>query len=182
MATTMQPFTGTYDLDHDHSTVQFAVRHQQIATFRATFGDVDVRLTADNGTIALDGRTRVESVSISTPAEFREHVVRSADFFDADTHPAISFRSTRVDLRDDGSATVSGELTIRGATRTIDAHGVYQPPRKDPFGNERAGLELQATIDRRNWDMNWQMPLPDGADALGWDVEITAQLELIKTA
>ena len=72
------------------------------------------------------------------------------------------------------------ELTIRGATRTISAHGTYQPTREDPFGGRRAGLELRVTVDRRSWDMNWQMPLPDGSDALGWDVEITAQLELIK--
>jgi polyisoprenoid-binding protein YceI len=181
MATAVKPFSGTYELDPAHSTVEFAVRHQQIANFRASFGDVDVRLTADDHTIQLEGGTRVKSVSIASPPEFREHVVRGADFFDADTHPVIRFRSTRVELREDGTAAISGELTIRGTTHAVDAQGVYQPPREDPFGNERGGLELQATVDRRSWDLNWQMPLPDGADALGWDVEITAQLELIKT-
>lgn len=179
MATTAQLFTGTYELDRDHSTVQFAIRHQQVSTFRASFGELDARLVADD-TIALEGHAAVESVSISTPAEFRDHVVRGVDFFDADAHPVISFRSTCIELRDDGTATVSGDLTIRGATCTISAHGTYQPPREDPFGNERGGLELRASVDRRSWDMHWQMPLPDGSDALGWDVEITAQLELIK--
>ncbi len=180
MATTVQPFVGRYELDRDHSTVQVAVRHQQVSTFRASFGDVDARLAADGDTIALEGQARVESVSIVEPPEFREHVVRGADFFDADAHPVITFRSTSVELGDDGTATVSGELTIRGATRLISAQGTYQPTREDPFGNYRAGLELYASIDRRSWDMNWQMPLPDGSDALGWEVEITVQLELIK--
>ena len=111
---------------------------------------------------------------------FRDHVVRGAEFFDADAHPIIAFRSTRVELGDDGSATVTGVLTIRGEARTITAHGTYHPPREDPFGSQRAGLELRTSMDRRTWDMNWQLPLPDGSDALGWDVEITAQLELIK--
>lgn len=182
MATTAQQLVGTYDLDPHHSTVQFAVRHQQIATFRATFDDVEAVLNAQNGRIALNGQTRVESVSITEPPEFRDHVVRSADFFDADAHPHITFRSTSVELRNDGAATVSGELTIRDTTHTITAHGTYYPVRQDPFGGYRAGLELRATIDRRSWGLSWQMPLPDGADALGWDVEITAELELIKKA
>jgi polyisoprenoid-binding protein YceI len=76
---------------------------------------------------------------------------------------------------------VTGELTIRGASHSVVAHGTYQPPTEDPFGTHRAGLELRATVDRRNWDMNWQIPLPDGSDALAWEVEISAQLELIKT-
>lgn len=181
MATTVHPFAGTYQLDRAHSTVQFAVRHQQISTFRASFGDVDARLTADGESIVLEGQARVETVSITEPPEFREHVVRGADFFDADTHPLITFRSTSVELDDDGTATISGELTIRGTTRTITTEGRYQPAREDPFGAHRAGLELRATVDRRSWEMDWQMPLPDGSDALGWDVEITAQLELVKT-
>jgi polyisoprenoid-binding protein YceI len=181
MATALQPFAGTYELDGDHSTVQFGIRHQQISTFRASFDGAEARLTAENGTIALAGEARVESVSIAGTREFREHVVRGADFFDADRHPVISFRSTSVELGEDGTAEVSGELTIRGATHRITARGSFEPPREDPFGNCRAGLELQAEIDRRTWDMNWQMPLPDGSDALGWDVEIGAQLELVKT-
>lgn len=180
MATTVQPFLGRYELDRHHSTVQFALRHVQVSLFRASFGDVDARLTVDDNGLALEGHARVESVSIVEPPEFREHVVRGADFFDADAHPFITFRSTSLELRDDATATVSGELTIRSVSRAITAHGTYQPTREDPFGNYRAGLELRASIDRRSWDINWQMPLPDGSDALGWEVEITVQLELIK--
>jgi polyisoprenoid-binding protein YceI len=181
MTTSVKPFMGVYEIDHAHSTVQFAVRHQQIAMFRASFRDFDARLTSDDDTIELEGQAQVESVSIAEPAELRDHVVHSGDFFDADTHPLITFHSTRVQLGDDGTATVSGELTIRGVTRTISARGRYQPTREDPFGGYRAGLELALVVDRRNWEMNWRMPLPDGGDARGWDVGITVQLELIKT-
>jgi polyisoprenoid-binding protein YceI len=107
-------------------------------------------------------------------------VVAGADFFDAGAHPLITFRSTDVELRVDGAATVSGELTIRGASSQVRASGVYQQPRQDPSGAYRLGLELRTTVDRRIWGMNWQLPLPDGTDAVGWEVEITAQLELVR--
>jgi polyisoprenoid-binding protein YceI len=178
MATAVHPFTGTYELDPHHSTFQFAVRHLSVSTFRASFADIDARLVADEDTISLEGRAFVESVSITQP-DFREHVVRGEDFFAADAHPLISFRSTSVELSDDGAATVSGELTIRGVSFPVAARGAYQPPTQDPSGTYRAGFELQATIDRRSWGMHWQMPLPDGGDALGWNVEITVHLELV---
>ncbi len=180
MATFVQPFIGTYELDRNHSMFQFAVRHMKVSTFRASFADIDARLTAEGDTIELEGRALAESVSIAEPPEFRDHVVRSTDFFDADAHPLIRFRSTSVELEDDGSAIVTGELTIRGISRSLTARGTYQPPTEDPFGGCRAGLELRATVDRRSWDMDWQVPLPDGGDALGWEVEITAQLELTR--
>src|SRR6266542_3757459 len=132
MATTVQPFVGTYELDRDHSTVQFAVRHVQVSMFRASFGDVEARLTAKDGTIALEGQARVKSVSIAEPPEFREHVVRGADFFDADTHPVISFRSSRVELGDDGTATASGELTVWARRTRSPRRGPISPRGKTP--------------------------------------------------
>lgn len=97
-------------------------------------------------------------------------------------HPELTFSSTDVELGGDGSAIVTGELTIRGIGRTIVAEGTYTAPARDPFGTERAALELHATVDRREWDLNWQLPLPDGGDAVGWQVELTAELELVRAA
>jgi polyisoprenoid-binding protein YceI len=179
--TTAAQLTGVYELDRTHSSVDFEVTHMQVSTFRASFADVDVRLTVENGTSQLEGRVVVESASIGDPPEFREHVVRSSDFFDADSHPEITFRSTSVDLHEDGTAAVAGELAIRGLSLPVTAHGVYSGPRTDPFGATRAGLELEATVDRRAWSLDWQAPLPGGGDALGWDVRIIARLELIRT-
>jgi polyisoprenoid-binding protein YceI len=151
-----------------------------VSTFRAWFGDVDARLIADASERRLEGAARAESISIVDPPAFREHVVRGADFFDADHHPEILFRSERVDLAENGTATVAGELTIKGLSRPITATGTYQRPVEDPYGSLRAALELRAVLDRRDWGMSWQQPLPDGTDAVGWDVELTVQLELVK--
>jgi len=90
------------------------------------------------------------------------------------------FRSTRVELAEDGGVAVDGELEIKGIARPVTATGTYQPPVEDPYGASRTAIELRTVVDRRDWDMNWQMPLPAGGEALGYEVELTVHLELIK--
>lgn len=178
---TAHPFTGTYDVDPVHSSVQFAVEHI-VSTFRASFVDIEGRLLVDDAAAVLTASAAAESVSITQPEDFREHVVNGDDFFDARVHPRLSFRSTRIDLHEDGSATVEGELTIRGVARPLTAEGSYRTPALDPFGAERAALRLRASVDRRDWNLGFQLPLPDGGDAVGWEVELTADLELVRAA
>ena len=182
MSTATQPLSGTFVADPHHSSFQFAVKHMKVATFRAGFGDVEARLLAGDDGLALEGSAKVESVSVTTPPELREHLVNSTDFFDAGSHPEITFRSTDVDLAADGTATVEGELTIKGITKPITATGTYQEPVQDPYGGTRTALALTATLDRREWDMSWQAPLPSGDDVLAWDVTLTVELELIQQA
>ena len=179
MAIAVQPFAGIYKLDRNHSSFQFSVHHLGLSTFRASFADIDARLVAEDDTLALVGNARADSISIVEP-DFRAHVVHGADFFEADTFPLVVFRSTRIELGDDRSAAVVGELEIRDVSRAVTATGTYSPTITDPFGVSRAALELRATIDRRDWEMHWQLPIPDGGDALGWEVEITADLELVR--
>jgi polyisoprenoid-binding protein YceI len=180
MAVVTQPFQGVFTADPDHSSFLFAVQHMKVSSFRASFSDVDARLQGDDAGVRLAGSARVASISITNPPEFREHVVRGEDFFDADRHPEISFRSERIDLREDGTLTLEGELTIKGLTRPLTATGRYQPPVDDPYGNVRAAIELTATVDRRDWNMGWQMALPKGGNVLGYDVELVVHLELVK--
>jgi polyisoprenoid-binding protein YceI len=151
MEVTTDPLAGVFDADRTHSAFQFAVRHMKVSTFRASFRDVDARLIGQASGLRLEGTAGVESISISGPPEFREHVVRGADFFDADNHPEILFRSERVELAGNGAATVEGELTIKGFSRPITATGTWERPVEDTFGALRAALELRAVLDRRDW-------------------------------
>lgn len=182
MATAIKTADGIYELDKTHSTVQFAVRHVGVSSFRASFGEIDARFALEHGSAKLEASAVVGSVSIVDPPEFREHVVRGDDFFAGDAHPLLTFRSTSIELDADGRATVSGDLVLRGISAQVGATGTYVAPTEDPFGGTRVGLELEATIDRRTWGMGWQMPLPNGGDALGWEVAIAAHLELIKAS
>jgi polyisoprenoid-binding protein YceI len=173
-----QPFSGTYRADPAHSSFAFSVRHSGVYTFRGSLSDVAATLRANGAAPTLEGSGRVESISVVEPPEFRAQVL-GPEFFDAEHHPEIAFRSTGVRLDSDGRVEVDGELTIKGVTRAIAATGHYEAPRPGPFNSVAAGLALQTTIDRRDFGFAFQMALPDGGDLLGWDVQLDIELRLL---
>ena len=179
MSVATQPFSGTFVADPTHSSLTFAVKHMQVSTFRASFDDLDARIVADRQGIRFAGAARVESLCVKDP-DFRAHVVHSADFFDARRHPELTFRSDDVQLDDDGTFTARVELTIKGVTKPVAATGAYQPLVEDPYGSIRTAVELTATVDRRDWGMDWLALLPKGGDALSYDVQLTGHFELIQ--
>jgi polyisoprenoid-binding protein YceI len=172
----VQPFSSTYRAQPVPSSIAFAVRHSGVFWYRGSLSDVAATLRGDGDTLALEGSARVDSISVVEPAAMRASVL-GPDFFDAERHPEITFRSTQVRLADDGRAEVDGELTIRAVTRPVTASGHYAPPRPTSFG-EVAGLQLQTSFDRREFGFEWQMELPGGGDAVGWDVEVDIDLLL----
>jgi polyisoprenoid-binding protein YceI len=178
MPTATQPLAGTYTADPIHSSFGFAVRYMGVSTFRGTLDDVAATVTAGaDGQVALDGAAQVESISIRTPQQFRDHVL-AADFFDAANHPAVGFRSTEVQLGEDGRAVVEGELTIRGTTLPVRAEGSWSPE-AETLSGRRAHLELSTTIDRTAYGIDWNADLPTGGKALANDVTLTVELALV---
>jgi polyisoprenoid-binding protein YceI len=177
MSTITSPLAGSYTADPVHSSFGFAVRYQGVSLFKGTLGDVVATLNDGR----LEGVAQVESISIRTPEQFRAHVL-SPEFFDAANHPEVTYRSEAVELNEDGTATAAGELTIRGITRPVQATGTWTPATPDAFGSTRGHLNLEATIDRTEWDMNWNMALPSGGNVLSNDVTLTVELSLIEQA
>jgi len=173
---------GTYTGDPIHSSFQAGARHMGVGSFRTSFAEVDARLTSDQDGLRLEGRAQVSSISINNPPEFREHVVNGEDFFDATNHPEIVFKSARIDLKSDGNVELDGELVIKGIAKPLSATGTWREQVEDPYGGLRTAFDLQAVIDRRDWGITWQASLPKGGDALGWDVTLEIQLELVKDA
>jgi polyisoprenoid-binding protein YceI len=173
--TTATKLAGTYTADPVHSSFAFAVRYQGVSLFKGTLDEVDAKLVDGK----LDGSAKVESISIRTPEQFRAHVL-SAEFFDAANHPTVEFRSNEVELGEDGTAKVEGELTIKGITRPITAAGTWIAPEADAFGNTRGHLNLEAVVDRTEFDMNWNMALPSGGNVLSNDVTLTVELSLVE--
>jgi polyisoprenoid-binding protein YceI len=162
---------GTYQLDPVHSSLGFAVKHNGISTFRGQFEQFDAAL--EDG--VLTGTAQVDSVKTVIP-QLRDHLL-SPDFFNATETPTITFRSTDMRLDEDGSAAVDGELTIRGVTKPVTAKGTYGSA-TGLDGSQVVGFDLEATVDRRDYGLNWQAPLPSGGDAVAWEVTLQVHLEL----
>jgi len=179
MTTAVQPFSGTYLTDPIHSSFGFAVKYAGAGKFRGTLDDVSATLTAGDDGLVLEGAAGVESISIQNPPQFRAHVL-GPEFFDSENHPEVSFRSTGVELAEDGTARVDGELTIAGVTRSVETAGTWAEPVPAAGGGLRGGLELATVLDRRDFGFEWQMELPNGGDALGYDVTLEVSLALIQ--
>ena len=178
MATATTPLlSSTYNADPVHSSFGFAVRYQGVSLFKGTLGDVTASVTDGR----LEGTAKVESISIRTPDQFRQHVLGD-DFFDVANYPDVTFTSSDLDLREDGTAVAAGELTIKGITRPVEATGTWIQPAADAFGNARGHVNLEAVVDRTEFDMNWNMALPSGGNVLANDVTLTVELSLVEQA
>ncbi len=175
--TTATKLSGTYTADPVHSSFGFGVRYQGVSLFKGTLDEVDAKLVDGR----LEGTAKVESISIRTPEQFRAHVL-GGEFFDAENHPEVTFTSQDIDIADDGTAKVEGELTIKGITRPVSATGTWVAPAADAFGNTRGHLNLEAVVDRTEYDMNWNMALPSGGNVLANDVTLTVELSLVEQA
>jgi polyisoprenoid-binding protein YceI len=177
LATTV-PAGTTWTADPVHSTAGFSVKHMVVSTFRGRFEDFDATLTAaEDGTLRLDGRVRAGSIVVKDE-NLAAHL-RSADFFDTDRHPEITFASTLV-RADDGELVVEGELTVKGHTRPLRARGSLTEPLETLGGLVKVGLELEATVDRREYGLDWNAPLPKGGFALDNEVRLQVNLEMLE--
>jgi polyisoprenoid-binding protein YceI len=170
--------TGTWQSDPVHSSVGFAVRHA-VGTFRGSFGKFEATLSDASGERRLTGQVPVESVEVKD--ENLETHLLSPEFFDKEQAPEIRFESTKVDS-EDGQIAVDGELTVKGIAKAVPARGTVSGPIPGPDGNERLGIDLETTVDRHDYGLDWNMDMPDGTKILGDEVTLTVHLELVKEA
>ncbi len=169
--------TGTWQVDPIHSSVTFSVKHG-VGTFRAGFGEIDASYDGDAG--ALTGAVRVESIDITQP-DLRGHLL-SPEFFDAEHHPEVRFAATEVRRGEGDEVVVPGELTINAVTKPVEARGTVGEPGVGMAGDRRLAIDLSATVDRRDFGLNWQAEMPGGKLALDYDVTLDVALELAQPA
>jgi polyisoprenoid-binding protein YceI len=162
--------TGTWQADTVHSSVAFEVPYA-VATFGGEVTDFEVAL--EDG--KLTGSAQIASIQVKEE-NLQAHLL-SPEFFDAERHPVVSFSGEL--SRDGDNATVEGEITIKGVTQPATLTGTIVGPAVDHFGKTRVGLKLQTTVDRTEFDIKWNMPLPTGEPALANDVTLKAELTLV---
>src|SRR4051812_6073941 len=163
---------GTWTVDKVHSDVGFAVDYMA-GTFTGTFSDFDAEVRDG----VVKGSAKVASVQVKDP-NLEAHL-QGPDFFDAERNPELSFESKSI-ARDGDRVKIDGEITIKGHTEPVAITGVYTEPFADPFGGTRLGLKLEAKVDRTQFGVSWNNPLPSGEPALSNEVTIIADLQLSK--
>ena len=170
-----------YKVDKSHSGVDYKVRHL-VSNVTGKFTDFDGTVDMQPG---KPGASSVEFTinagSNDTGDADRDKHMRTADFFDVDKFPAITFKSTSIEpTKKKNLYTVTGNLTIRGVTKTVPLPVPFLGAAKDPWGNEKAGFSLTTTINRKDYGVNWNKALDNGGFLVGDDVEVTINLETQK--
>jgi polyisoprenoid-binding protein YceI len=172
--------TGTYNVDPSHSSVGFEVKHMGIATVRGAFRQFEGTIDATGDAPVLKGA--VEVASINTNDEQRDAHLTSAEFFDVERHPQITFHTTAIEATDEGRIRLAGEITIKGITKPIELTGNVGENGADPWGNERIGFEVEGAIDRREFDLKWNQTLPNGNLLVSNEVKLLISVSAVKGA
>ena len=175
-------FAADWSVDKAHSHVGFAVKHLMIATVRGGFSDYDVTINFDEtdpSNLSFNGT--IQAASINTENEKRDNHLKSADFFDVDNHPTLTFASKKTEKISDGMYQMTGDLTIRGTTKEVvlNVEGLT-PVITTPMGDTRTGVTVTVTINRKDFGLNWNKALETGGVLVANEVKITIEAELVK--
>src|ERR1700742_93 len=167
---------GVWTVDPVHSSISFAITHNNVATFRSGFETYEATLTGGDEP-RLEGSVDVASIDIDE-AQLKGHLM-SPEFFDTERFPKLTFSSTRLDVDDDGNVRLAGTLKIKGNEREVEATGRFGEIGADLGGNPRVALSVSTAVDRRDFGIEFNADLPSGGQVLEWEVAINVDLELV---
>lgn len=172
---------GTWEIDAAHSEVGFAVRHMMVSKTRGRFAAFSGTITTGETVEASSVSADIELASITTGNEQRDGHLRSPDFFETDAHPLMTFRSTGI--RADGERwVITGDLSLKGITKSVDLDTEFTGIGPDAYGGVRAGFSARTTINRRDFNVNWNAAIEGGGVVVGDKVEIHLDIEAVLQA
>ncbi len=174
------PAAGRYELDPSHSHVGFSVRHLMVSKTKGRFADVLATIVIGDEPLASSVEVEIPVASVDTRDETRDGHLRSADFFDAENHPTLTSRSTKVTPAGEGRWTVDGELTVRGVTLPVPLEVAFEGGARDPWGSSRIGFTAHAEVDREAFGLTWNQALETGGVLVGKQVKIDIEAEAIR--
>jgi polyisoprenoid-binding protein YceI len=172
--------TGTWHVDPAHSSVEFEIKHMMIATVRGRFKEFEGTLIAAENIADSRAFGFVKTASIDTNQPERDAHLRSPDFFDAERYPEIRFESTRIEPLGGARYRVRGDLTIKDVTREIELEASVEGAQRDPWGNDRVGMQAHGTINRKDFGLRWQQALETGGLVVGDEVRMLVDISAVK--
>jgi polyisoprenoid-binding protein YceI len=173
--------TGDYTIDTAHSRVGFVARHAMVTKVRGSFNEFEgsIRIDGENPQNS-SGRVTIQAKSIDTRNSQRDDHLRSNDFLDMDNHPEVTFVSTGIAQTGDDTFAVTGDLTVRGVTKSLEIPFDYTGTATDPFGNQRVGLEGSVVINRKDFGVSWNAALESGGVLVSEKVTLEIEVSAIK--
>ena len=170
-------------VDGTHSAVEFSVKHMMISNVRGNFQKFEAEIVADASDLtSAEIQFSIDVASIDTRDAQRNGHLLSADFFDVEKYPQISFKSTKITSKGAGEYALGGDLSIHGVTQPVTFDVSFEGEGKDPWGNHRAGFSAKAVINRKDYGLSWNTLLETGGVLIGEQVKVSLQLEAIKQA
>lgn len=169
-----------WNLDPEHSTIEFRVAHMVVSKTTGRFMDYTgfIDMDAEAGTVTAS-ETTIKTGSVNTNHEKRDAHLRNADFLDAEHYPTITFKMKSYKKTSDNFIAV-GDLTLHGVTKEVTLSGHYNGATKDPWGNTRAGFSAEGKLNRKDFGMIWNKTLDNGGLVVGDEVQIRLEIECIK--
>jgi len=168
----------SWNLDPSHSSIDFSVRHLGFSTVRGRFGNFDLDVTTDENGVPTHIKSNIDVSTITTGSPDRDAHLRSADFFDAENYPYITFESTSI-ARDGDDLEIVGNLTIRGATHPVTFEAEVAGPVTDPWGNPRLATEAKGKINRATWGLTWNQLLEAGGLLVSEEVKFGINAQVV---
>jgi polyisoprenoid-binding protein YceI len=172
------PTPGTYAVDTSHSELTFSVRHMMVSKVRGRFADVEGTVTIAEDPLQSSVEVRIATASVDTGTPDRDGHLTSADFFDVEAYPHITFRSTRISDVAGDEFTLTGDLTVKDVTREVSFTATYNGAGKNPWGQVVAGFEGQIEIDREDFGLTWNQALETGGVLVGKVAKIDIAVEI----
>jgi polyisoprenoid-binding protein YceI len=170
-------------VDPTHSSIDFTIKHMMIAKVKGAFHTFDAQIEADPEDLtSADIHFSVDLGSIDTRNSDRDAHLRSADFFDVEKYPKMTFQSTRIVKTGDGEYDVTGDLTLHGVTRSETFSVTFEGAGKDPWGNEKAGFSGQGSVKRSDYGLTYNAVLETGGVLIGDEVKVSVEIEAVKQA
>jgi len=172
-----------WQIDPNHSHIQFSARHLMISTVRGRFDKFTGVIEGDEqNPTSSRVDVQIDAASIDTRNPQRDADLRSANFLDADNYPYLYFKSTRIEQVDPTHGRITGDLTIHGVTRAVMLNVEYTGEVKSPWGTTVAGFNAHTKINRKDWGLTWNAVLETGGVVVGEEITIDIEVELVKQA
>ena len=173
------PPVGIYTLDPNHTTIEFVAKHMMFTKVRGRFAEFEGTIVVGETPEESSAEATMKVESLTTGVDQRDAHLRSADFFEVETYPSITFRTTKVEWVGGNQLRVTGDLTIRGVTRPVVLDAEYEGASVDPWGGFRIGFSASTQVDREDWGITWNVALETGGLLVSKKVDLEIETQAV---